>query len=71
MRSKNFIKGCKAMHASLSSMLNTLLTTGPFLTHKPVAQLDEHRAVTRAVTRAVRRKVVSSTPAGPSLRVLK
>ena len=55
------------MQASLSSMLNALLTTGPFLTHKPVAQLDEHRAVTRAVTR----KVVSSTPAGPSLRVLK
>ena len=29
----------------------------------PVVQLDEHRAVTR--------EVVSSTPAGPSLRVLK
>ena len=31
------------MQASLSSMLNALLTTGPFLTHKPVAQLDEHK----------------------------
>ena len=52
------------MHATRAALL-LLLFCGIFVdvTVGPVAQLDEHRAVTR--------EVVSPTPAGPSHRVLK
>ena len=48
------------LQSPMVSVGNTIRTE---MFHAPVAQLVEHRAVTR--------EVVSSTPAGPSLRVLK
>ena len=56
-------KGKSLSHTAVASKLlvRSLCKTATFFHHAPVAQLVEHWVVTR--------EVVSSTPAGPTLRV--
>ena len=54
---------CDVKSAKINYPTGNSVTKGPILDRAPVAQLVEHWVVTR--------EVVSSIPAGPTLRVLK